>query len=73
MSEDCDAYAMFIFLPEVPVSFYVQAVPDLSDHQSLQVGYPLLMIANTTLLVMFSLSIKRKLTGENGNYVSVEA
>ena len=29
MSGICEAYAMFIFPPEVPVKYYVQAVPEI--------------------------------------------
>jgi hypothetical protein len=64
MSGICESYAMFTLPPEVPVKSYGSPRTLFNHHwQSLQVCLfkldPLLMIANTTLLVIISLSIKK--------------
>ncbi|KAF8815630.1 terpenoid synthase [Phlegmacium glaucopus] len=59
MSGICEAYAVFTFPPEVPMTHYVQAIPELC----LGINY-----FNDVLSFY-----KEELAGENGNYISNEA
>ncbi|KAF8803257.1 terpenoid synthase [Phlegmacium glaucopus] len=59
MSGVCEAYSIFTFPPEVPMKYYVQAVPELC-----------LIINYFNDVLSF---YKEELAGESGNYISNEA